>query len=128
MATILVIEDIASVMLSLRIVLEGAGHSVRCASSGDAGLDQLRGGGIDLVVTDIWMPGLSGSAVIAEGRRIAPDTRFLAITGGAPNGAVTAQHLRHDREDFGADRVLFKPFQRDELMTAIGDLTVAAAA
>lgn len=128
MATILIIEDISSVMLSLRIVLEGAGHSVRCAPSGDEGLNLLRRNSVDLVVTDIWMPGMPGSAVIAEGRRIAPATRFLAITGGAPNGTVTVEHLQHGREDFGADRVLFKPFQRGELLSAIEDLTVAGTA
>ena len=68
MATILVIEDIPSVMQSLRIVLEGTGHTVRCAAGGEDGLAALRCGGIDLVVTDIWMPDRLGSSVIAEGR------------------------------------------------------------
>lgn len=122
MATILIIEDIPPVMLSLRVVLEGRGHTLLCASNGEDGLSLLRRGGIDLVITDIWMPGTLGSTVIAEGRRMAPDTRFLAITGGAPNGSVTPDLLMRDGEDFGADRVLFKPFQRQELIAAVTEL------
>ncbi len=125
MATILVIEDIPSVMLSLRIVLEGTGHTVRCAAGGEDGLAALRCGGIDLVVTDIWMPDRLGSSVIAEGRRIAPGTRFLAITGGAPNGSVTPDQLAQEGADFGADRVLFKPFQRHELVAAVTEMTAS---
>ncbi|MBP2314282.1 response regulator [Azospirillum soli] len=128
MSTILVIEDVPSVMLSLRIVLEGAGHAVQCATNGEDGLAALRRGGIDLVVTDIWMPGTLGSSVIAEGRRIAPGTGFLAITGGAPNGSVTPDQLARDGADFGADRILFKPFQRHELIAVVTDMTAAPGA
>ncbi|WP_029010433.1 response regulator [Azospirillum halopraeferens] len=127
MATILVIEDIPSVMLSLRVVLEGGGHTVLCAGNGDDGLALLRRGGIDLVITDIWMPGKLGSAVIAEGRGLAPDARFLAITGGAPNGSITPDHLVGAGADFGADGVLFKPFQRTELIAAVTELIPAVA-
>jgi len=128
MATILVIEDIPSVMLSLRIVLEGTGHTVRSATGGEDGLAALRRGGIDLVVTDIWMPDRLGSSVIAEGRQIAPGTRFLAITGGAPNGSVTPDQLAREGADFGADRVLFKPFQRHEFIAAVTEMTGASRA
>lgn len=127
MATILVIEDIPSVMLSLRIVLEGGGHTVLCATNGTEGLSLLRRGGIDLVITDIWMPGTLGSTVIAEGRNVAPHVGFMAITGGAPNGSITPDFLVHQGVDFGADRVLFKPFQRDELIAAVTELLPASA-
>lgn len=127
MATILIIEDVPSVMLSLRVVLEGKGHRVLDAADGDAGLQQLRRGGIDLVITDIWMPGRLGSSVIAEGRQIARGTRFLAITGGAPNGSVTPEQIRRDGADFGADRVLLKPFRREELIAAVTEMLAPAA-
>ncbi|MDO9712960.1 response regulator [Paracraurococcus lichenis] len=127
MATILIVEDVPSVMLSLRVVLEGQGHQVLGAGNGDAGLQQLQRGGIDLVITDIWMPGKHGSTVIAEGRQIAPDMRFLAITGGAPNGSVTRDQLTREGTDFGADRILFKPFKREELIAAVTELLPQAA-
>lgn len=121
MARILVIEDIPSVMFSLRMVLEGQGHTVATAGDGAEGLDRLNREGFDVVVTDIWMPGKDGAAVIREGRVAAPNTRFLAITGGSPNGAAGTGPLR--QEDFGADRILFKPFERQELIGAIDALT-----
>ncbi|MCW2248640.1 CheY-like chemotaxis protein [Azospirillum fermentarium] len=121
MARILVIEDVPSVMFSLRMVLEGQGHKVVTAGDGAEGLDRLNREGFDVVVTDIWMPGKDGATVIREGRAAAPQTRFLAITGGSPNGATGVGHLRE--EDFGADRILFKPFERQELIGAIDALT-----
>ena len=124
MARVLVVEDVPAVALSIRVVLEGSGHSVATAADGVQGLAALADGAFDVVVTDIWMPGKGGAAVIEEGRRLAPRTRYLAITGGAPNGRITTQQL--SREDFGADRVLFKPFQRDELLEAVAALTQPA--
>mgnify|MGYP000843923203 CR=1 FL=1 len=121
MARILVIEDIPAVVFSLRMVLEGQGHTVATAGDGAEGLDRLNREGFDVVVTDIWMPGKDGIAVIREGRALAPKTRFLAITGGSPNGTGGTDLPRH--EDFGADRILFKPFERQELIGAIDALT-----
>jgi CheY-like chemotaxis protein len=60
MATILVIEDVPAVLLSLRIVLQGAGHQVTGAANGTLGLSRLKNGTFDLVITDIWLPGSSG--------------------------------------------------------------------
>jgi CheY-like chemotaxis protein len=120
MARILVIEDVPAVALSVRIVLEGEGHVVMTAPDGIAGLAALAREDIDVVVTDIWMPGKGGTQVIEEGRRLAPRVRYLAITGGAPSGAISPMQLKV--EDFGADRVLFKPFQRAELLEAVGAL------
>lgn len=126
MARILIIEDVPSVMFSLRMVLEGQGHTVATAGDGAEGVDRLRRDRFDVVVTDIWMPEKDGAAVIREGRAAAPATRFLAITGGSPNGGGVSgvAHLR--QEDFGADGILFKPFERQELIGAIEALTANA--
>ena len=121
MASILVIEDVPAVLISLRIVLEGGGHQVTAVGSGERALALLRDGmNFDVVVTDIWMPGISGTTVIHEGRAIAPRTRFLAITGGDPNGAVGSARLKE--ADFGADGVLFKPFEKQNLLQMVRQL------
>jgi two-component system chemotaxis response regulator CheY len=120
MASILVIEDVPSVLLSLRIVLEGAGHVVTSAQSGDRGLGLLKDTPFDLVLTDIWMPGSKGTEVIREGKLRSPNTRFLAITGGDPNSGGSRDALR--RQDFGADQVLLKPFEKAELLDAVSQL------
>jgi len=117
MALILIIEDVPAVLLSLKIVLEGLGHKIAAAKNGDQGLTLIKNGSFDLVITDIWMPGKNGTDVIREARAHAPATRFLAITGGDPNSGESRDALRG--KDFGADRVLLKPFEKEELVTAV---------
>jgi two-component system chemotaxis response regulator CheY len=117
MASILVIEDVAAVLFSLRIVLEGDGHKVTSAQNGEQGLKLLKDAPFDLVITDIWMPGSSGIEVIREARKRSPKTRFLAITGGDPNSRGSRDALR--QQNFGADQVLLKPFEKRELLNAV---------
>ena len=68
MAKILVIEDMPSVLMSLQMNLAGSGHDVTCATDGITGLRLIIETVFDLVVTDIWMPGLNGIDVISRGR------------------------------------------------------------
>jgi two-component system chemotaxis response regulator CheY len=124
MAAILVIEDVPAVLMSLRIVLEGHGHRVTSAQNGEQGLKLLRDTLFDLVITDIWMPVASGTEVIREGRARSPRTRFLAITGGDPNSGPR-DALR--QQDFGADQVLLKPFEKQELLNAVSSILQGAA-
>jgi CheY-like chemotaxis protein len=120
MASILLIDDVPAVLISLRIVLQGSGHQVTAVGDGDRGLDLLRTQGFDVVITDIWMPGSSGTTVISEGRRLSPRARFIAITGGDPNGPANSARLPDS--DFGADCVLLKPFEKSELLAAVAGL------
>jgi CheY-like chemotaxis protein len=126
MASILVIEDVPPVLLSLRIILSGGGHRVTCATDGVMGLRLLTEAQFDLVISDIWMPGLCGTDVISRGRAQSPKTRFLAITGGNPNGG--AGPGPPGVEKFGANAVLFKAFEKHELLTAVSALLAEAPA
>jgi CheY-like chemotaxis protein len=126
MASVLVIEDVPPVLLSLRIILTGGGHTVTCATDGLIGLSLLTENAFDLVISDIWMPGLSGLDVISRGRAQSPNTRFLAITGGNPNSGVSPG--AKDVEKFGANAVLFKPFEKHELLDIVTALLAAAPA
>jgi len=120
MAKILVIEDTPCVLMSLHTCLAGSGHEVTCATDGITGLRLIIETMFDLVVTDIWMPGLNGMDVISRGRTRWPGTRFLAITGGDPDGGAPATIT--GVENFGADGVLFKPFVRAVLLAAVAAL------
>jgi CheY-like chemotaxis protein len=132
LARILVIEDVAAVLLSIRIIVAGAGHEVTCAADGKQGLRLLAAQPFDLVISDIWMPVLSGKEVIAQGRKLAPGAKFLAITGGNPNSGAPPE--RDDPilgssgagSNIGADAVLYKPFEKADLLGAIKTLLGAA--
>jgi two-component system chemotaxis response regulator CheY len=117
MASILVIEDVPAVLLSVKVILEGSGHQVTAAANGTRGLDLLKSTTFDLVITDLWMPGLSGVDVIRVGKEHSPKLRFLAITGGDPERPGQLDAL--GREDFEADFVLLKPFEKAELLSAV---------
>ena len=125
MAAILVVEDVPAVLMSLKIVLEGDGHRVTSAQNGEQGLKLLGDTPFDLVITDIWMPASNGTEVIREGRARSPRTRFLAITGGDPNNSGPQDALR--QRDFGADQVLLKPFEKQELLSAVSSILQGAA-
>ena len=125
MAAILVIEDVPAVLMSLKIVLEGNGHKVMSAQNGEQGLKLLRDTPFDLVITDIWMPVSNGVEVIREGRARSPRTRFLAITGGDPNSRGSRDALR--QQDYEADQVLLKPFEKQELLNAVSSILQGAA-
>jgi CheY-like chemotaxis protein len=120
MATILVIDDIPAVVMSLTVVLESIGHRVTGASNGKSGLALIRENRFDLVISDIWMPVIGGNEVIREGRRMSPGTRFLAITGGDPNRQAAWD--KSSQSDFGADAVLLKPFATEDLLHVLMQL------
>lgn len=124
MAAILVVEDVSAVLMSLKIVLEGHGHKVTSAKNGEQGLRLLKDTPFDLVITDIWMPVSNGIEVIREGRARSPKTRFLAITGGDPKSRDSRDALR--LQDFGADLVLLKPFEKQELLDAVSSVLQGA--
>jgi len=119
-AKILVIEDMPSVLMSLQTSLASCGHEVTCATDGITGLRLIFDTMFDLVVTDIWMPGLNGVDVISRGRARSPRTRFLAITGGDPEGSAAPSVT--GVKNFGADGLLVKPFVRAALLAAVAAL------
>ena len=59
-ATILIVDDEDSIRISLRGILEDEGYTVVEAESGQAAIDYLNANSIDLVLLDVWMPGMDG--------------------------------------------------------------------
>ena len=116
---ILIIEDDAIMREALAEWLEAAGHRVRKAANGCAGLAAVKFAAPALVVTDINMPGMSGAMVIAELKRQRPEIPVIAISclfdSGHGMDADAAIAL-------GAVRTLAKPFKRGELLRAVADL------
>jgi len=108
MARILVIEDDSSNRALLERILAAEGHSIVAAENGAVGLAQLAQNEVDLVVTDIVMPGIEGVEIIREIRRLLPDMKIIAVSGAHPLYLEAVSRL-------GANAVLRKPFRPAEL-------------
>lgn len=120
MAKILLVEDDELVRLSLTLYLKRAGHSIVEAIDGHSALDVIQRESIDILVTDIIMPGMSGTELVRRLRNEHPDLPVIAISGGG----------RVDQDCFSADGLgahvfLGKPFDPEELLQNIAGLTVS---
>ncbi|AWN50155.1 histidine kinase [Methylobacterium terrae] len=106
--TVLVVEDDATVRALIGETLTDLGYRVIEAPDGPAGLRILEAPGrIDLVVTDVGLPGLNGRRMIDEALAARPDLRVLFITGYAENAAFGNGHLAPGM------RMITKPFAID---------------
>ncbi len=86
MATVLVVDDESSVRRALRKLLERAGLEVREAGTAQEALDLVAGGeGVDVVVSDVLMPGMNGLAFYDRLVALAPGLgkRVIFLTGAA---------------------------------------------
>lgn len=120
MAHILLVEDSPEVSLSVREILTAAGHTVEDAGSGKEALVRLKAGKFDAIVSDIWMPEMDGIALLKEIRGAGNDIPIVVISGGAPNAPLT--YTAPLAATFGANMVVYKPFERAELLKAINSV------
>ncbi len=116
MTRVLVIDDEDLVRLTLRQMLEDGGYDVVEAENGRDGVDRQRDHPADLVLTDIIMPEQEGIETIVQLRRVSPEVRILAISGG---GRIRNMDFLKIAANVGAHGTLAKPFTRDELLHAV---------
>lgn len=98
--------------LPLRTALEMAGHIVREASDGAAGLLQLRKLPADLVITDLRMPGLAGDELLRRLKADFPDAKVIAVSAADVELA----------EGLEVDCVVQKPFELRQVVERVADL------
>ena len=110
---ILVIDDDPRILTSVGDFLKVQGHRVHLARGGEEGLDVLRRNAVDIVITDILMPGVDGFEVLRETRRLSPGAEAIVIT--AHRDLENA--FRAMRE--GAFDFFTKPFSVQELNASL---------
>lgn len=129
MASILIIDDEEDVRLVLKEVLERAGYEVSVAENGLEGLQLLERDEVDLMITDVIMPGIDGVTTMQRARGMYPNMPVIVITGGgniAPMeyepGAIKTSAFLASATKAGANRTLTKPFGRKDILEAVQEL------
>jgi len=115
--TILVAEDDETLRALIVSVLRQAGYQVISAEAGDVALETARSfnGAIDLLVTDVTMPGMSGPELARYLERLSPRTAVLYISSNLGEAATLAVNK-------GYNAFLPKPFRPSELLTRVGEI------
>jgi DNA-binding response OmpR family regulator len=118
MKSILIIDDEVKLGVMISRILERKGYQTFMVHNGLDGLDLLEQLRVDLVLLDVMMPGMNGIEVCHQIRK---NPSFAAI----PVLIMTAYQPLDAYKKYmeaGADQVLYKPFQVDELLQRIGKL------
>jgi len=112
---VLLVDDEEMILQYEEEVLRSMGFRVLPFSGPHAALEYLRQtpNGVDIIVTDFTMPGMSGLELAAEADQVKPGIPIVIATG-------FSDRLRREQlEKLGIDEILLKPFSREELADAI---------
>ena len=115
-ARILLVEDEEAVRAFAGRALEARGYTVYQAASGQEALDLIAGldKPVDLVISDVVMPGMDGPTLLRELRRQQPELKIIFVSGYAED--AFERHLPKDEKSF---QFLPKPFSLKELATTV---------
>jgi two-component system chemotaxis response regulator CheY len=115
MASILAVDDSASMRQMVAFTLKGAGYQVIEASDGVEALNIARGQGVNLVITDVNMPKMDGISLIKELRAL-PAYRFtplLMLT------TESSAEKKQQGKAAGATGWIVKPFNPEQLVNTV---------
>jgi two-component system, NtrC family, nitrogen regulation response regulator NtrX len=112
-ASILIVDDEPGVRSALSGVLRDEGYEVEAVDSGEACLDRVVRGVVDVVVLDVWLPGMDGLATLARLRQVTTDAQVVMISGhGNIESAVKAIKM-------GAFDFVEKPLSLDKTVLVV---------
>jgi two-component system nitrogen regulation response regulator NtrX len=113
--TILIVDDEPGVRTALGGVLRDEGYNVEAVSSGEACLERVTRGGIELILLDVWLPGMDGLATLARLRERQVDAEIVLISGhGNIESAVRAIKM-------GAFDFVEKPLSLEKTVLVVGN-------
>ena len=111
--SLLVVDDESGILDTLRILLRNEGFEVTTAQGGKAGLEQIRSGTHDIILSDVRMPQVSGLDILNAAREQDPMTPVILMTAQASlQSAISAVNS-------GAFYYIQKPFSNDELVAIL---------
>jgi DNA-binding NtrC family response regulator len=108
--SVLIVDDESGILDTLRILLRNEGFDVTTAQGGKAGLEQIRTGHHEIILTDVRMPGVSGLDILAAAKEQDVMTPVILMTAQADlRSAIDALNT-------GAYYYIQKPFSNDDLV------------
>jgi CheY-like chemotaxis protein len=125
LAKILVVDDDTAVQMTIRLLLERAGHSVVVAGDGRKGLAIFETGEFDLLFLDIFMPGMDGLETMRLVHQQQPLIPIIVISGNPVTSGSGPDFLTMATK-LGAVRSLQKPFKPAALLAAVAGCLEAA--
>ena len=129
MARILIIDDDAAVRSATKIALEVNGFDVVAVADGKAGIGAIKEQQFDVVIVDLFMPGMDGLTTTIAIRKINPLMPIITASGFMFGGACPEMpNFQAMAEEAGATAALYKPFRPKELLQAVQKAIGAAAA
>lgn len=108
-ARILIVDDEGDIRLTLATFLKEEGYQCQTAHDGESALECVREGGIDVVLTDVSMPGMGGIELMRQVHQWSPETMVLLMTAYA-SVETAIEALRSGAADY-----FLKPLDLDEL-------------
>lgn len=116
---VLLVEDDDDNRELMAEVLTSAGCDVLSAASGQEGLKTLSEHSVDVVVTDVGMPGMGGLEMARAAKAIAPRVPVVVVTGWAERDDIASARGKD------VDAVLIKPVDPDALTQTVSDVAQA---
>ncbi len=114
---VLLVEDDDDNRELMAEVLASSGYEVLSAATGQEGLKTLSESSVDVVVTDVGMPGMGGLEVAKAAKAIAPTVPVVIVTGWAEREDIASARGKH------VDAILIKPVDPDALTQTVSDVT-----
>ena len=114
--TILLVDDDEDVREAVAAILSARDYRMLVARTGDDALRLLSQEHVDVLFTDVVMPGLNGIELAKQAKQLLPDLKVLFMTG----------YYSRTAEAQVLGKLLFKPFREPEMIAALTDLLAAA--
>lgn len=124
MARVLIIDDDVPFRQALAKHFELAGHEVKQAADGDAGMRACASAPADVVLVDIFMPGQGGLQTIARLRLEWPGAKIIAMSGVTSAGSLDVEG---HAIALGAHRFVGKPFEGAAMVALVAGLLAGGA-
>ncbi len=122
MARILIIDDDAAVRGAMQVLLQVEGFDVALATDGQSGITAAEVDAPDLVIVDMFMPGMNGRDTIRALRQRVPQVPIIAASGVMAGPLPGTTDASGDLGSVGADLSLPKPFRPRQLLDAVRQL------